>query len=71
MIAVEKKKKMPKHHLSKYPWADLKVGDSFLIEGKKNYSIYSCLNNYNSTAKPKIKITQRQEENGIRVWRIK
>lgn len=67
---------MPKNNKGKppkYPWATLKVGDSFYIEGaQKKHGVYSCLASYNrNKAKSPIAITIKQEGDGVRVWRIK
>jgi hypothetical protein len=56
---------------SKYPFKDLKIGDSFLIPDKtKKNGIYSMLAAFNKKQSKPIKITIRMEEDGIRVWRI-
>lgn len=57
----------------KYPWATLKVGDSFFVEGAHlKHGLYSCLASYNrNKAKNPISITLKQEGDGVRVWRIK
>lgn len=74
MIKVEKKIKVPKKHgggpKGKYPWNELKVGDSFFIPNSVS-SPYSSLYSYNTNkAKIPIKITTRKENGGLRVWRI-
>ena len=56
---------------SKYPFKDMKIGDSFFVEcdkpkTKKLSSILGCA----GRCKP-MKFTVRQVENGIRTWRIK
>lgn len=79
-IKVDKGKKMPPVHQpqsgrpNKYPFEKMKIGDSFFSGGiNTRHSIYSSLRNYNSNfqTKVKIKISIRQEDNGVRVWRIK
>jgi hypothetical protein len=74
MIKVDKGKAIPKMKrgpVSKYPFKDLKVGDSFLIldKSRKN-GIYSSLANFNKGRKIPIKITIRTEGEALRVWRI-
>lgn len=57
-----------------HPFHKLEVGDSFFVKTKnKGYSIYSCLRVHNNKLprSKRIKITQKQEKKGIRVWRIK
>ena len=52
---------------SKYPWGDMKVGDSFFVEGEPK-GLYNSAKEYN------IKITVRKWEEGnkkgMRVWRV-
>jgi len=61
----------------RYPWTDMKIGDSFFIPlvGKTLISIRSGLQidlkKYCTQTGVKIKITTRSIDNGIRVWRIK
>lgn len=74
MIKVEKKKPIPERKAgvpSKYPFKDLKIGDSFLIPDKaKKNGIYSSLAHFNKGRSNPIKITIRIEGVGLRVWRI-
>lgn len=74
MIKVEKKRPLPEKKRGapgKYPFKDLRVGDSFLIPDKtKKNGIYSSLAHFNKKQRFPIKITIRIEEDGIRVWRI-
>lgn len=74
MIKVDKQKPIPEMKrgpVSKYPFKDLKVGDSFLIPDKaKKNGIYSSLANFNKGRRNPIKITIRTEDQGLRVWRI-
>lgn len=61
---------------SKFPFAKMKIGDSFLIpkhmdEFKKHMGgVYSHLATYNSKAAHKIRIACRMTSDGLRVWRI-
>lgn len=51
----------------KYPWREMKVGDSFFVEGepiKLRNSLYPLATRHN------IKLTIRTEGNGVRVWRV-
>jgi hypothetical protein len=64
-------KKNKRGRPAKYPWASLKMGDNFLMEGVFD-SPFSLLKAYNKgSGKPEIYITTRKEANGVRVWRIK
>lgn len=55
----------------KYPWHELKVGDSFLMDNA--HSATSLLQNYNSglPKSKKIKIKTFVENGKRRVWRVK
>ncbi len=74
MIKVDKKKPIPERKTglpSKYPFKELKVGDSFFIPDKaKKNGIYACLAHFNKKKAIPIKITIRIEGEGLRVWRI-
>ncbi len=74
MIKVDKQKPIPERKrgpVSKYPFKDLKVGDSFLIPDKtKKNGIYSSLAHFNKGRRKPIKITIRIEGDALRVWRI-
>jgi hypothetical protein len=52
----------------KYPWDQMKVGDSFFVEGVTQNSL-STAAKYQTT-KSGIKFTTAAEGSGIRVWRI-
>ena len=58
---------------AKYPWAQLKVGDSFFVEEKnKMYGMHASVSSYNKrSGKKAIKIATRIDGEGLRVWRIK
>jgi len=61
----------------KYPWAELKIGDSFFVPlvDKSIMTIRNGiiidLKKFSNQTGHKIKITTRAIDNGIRVWRIK
>lgn len=70
---------LPKKPISKYPFTDLEVGDSFLVEAgpdehilivqqRMNSSMYSYCKRF-----PDVKLTSRRDvpANGVRCWRIK
>lgn len=62
---------------SKYPFADMKVGDSFFVNadptkvGKIRNTIISAANNFKRLVDNKnLKFVSTKLENGIRIWRI-
>lgn len=55
---------------SKYPWEEMEVGDSFMMEGKTNTSAHGHCYQWNKKLAPK-KFVARKIEGGCRVWRIK
>ena len=58
---------MPKQ---KYPWRQMKVGESILLKGKTTSSLKGCVHHL----KPEMKFSFRQlvkdGERCVRVWRI-
>lgn len=55
----------------KYPFAEMKKGDSFFVpDVPKTFSIYSLVRCFNEKRKEKIAVMQRREANGVRVWRV-
>lgn len=66
MIKIDKNIPIPqKLRKAKYPWADMEVGDSFLVEGvSKFHGIWSA----NKKFKPKHFISEVNPV-GVRVWR--
>lgn len=56
---------------SKYPFATMEVGDSFLVDAASRIKTVSALAVYKKKAHPKQKFTVRRVEDGVRVWRIK
>lgn len=63
----------------KYPFGEMKIGDSFLIECENTKreldnvrsSLFHHKKKFNTLNNCKIKITSRVLNNGIRVWKIK
>jgi hypothetical protein len=62
---------------ARYPWAEMKIGDSFFIP-LLNKTLINVrgglqidLKKYYLQEGVKIKITTRSIDNGLRVWRIK
>lgn len=57
----------------KFPFAQLQIGDSFFIENvSKRFSIYANLRHFNERNQKsnQIRVVQRREGNGVRIWRI-
>ena len=75
---IEKNVPAPKGHKgrdTKYPWADMQVGDSILIPKKSRSSAGSSSDYYSRTKENnEVKFTSRIEEEQpdmVRFWRIK
>lgn len=55
---------------SKYPFAQMRVGQSFLVgSGVKVSTIRSAIGAF-SKGNPDLKFAVRETEDGVRVWRI-
>lgn len=75
---IEKSVKIPEVHSSiKYPWPDMKVGDSVLIEADEGEKLYNLKRKVGPSARYYGEKTGKQfktlldhENNGVRVWRI-
>ncbi len=75
---IEKKVEIPAvHSKMKYPWPDMKVGDSVFIEAEKGEKLYNLKRKvgpaaryYGDVTGKKFKTLMMREENGVRVWRI-
>ena len=59
----------PKHHRSKYPFAQMKPGDSFFVPGGKRSTISSAVKDRRKN-NPGEEWTYRTKDNGVRVWRV-
>jgi len=68
---IEKNKPMPasRSGKSKYPFAQMKVGDSFRVEGVMAAKVSRSMTTYGKLLK--MKFSQRQEGEGYRIWRTK
>ena len=55
---------------TKYPFAKMKIGDSFFVPNGKVNTISVSVATFHKNNKPK-RFTCRTVEGGIRVWRIK
>lgn len=54
------------HGNAKYPFAQLKVGDSFFVEGLPSAARVAA---YNSSKRLGITLVSRREGTGYRIWR--
>ena len=72
MYKVEKNVPMPtysgKKGVSKYPFKEMEVGDSFEFKGSKP-TIDAAVNRFSKILD--YKFTVRKVENGFRIWRTK
>lgn len=66
---IEKGIKVPQKKSSKYPFADMVVGDSFFVPSANVNS--ARVNGYKYAKENRIKILVRDCEGGARIWRIK
>lgn len=75
IVEIDKNKPMPsgKRGTQKYPWSELKIGDSFLIDTR--HWAFGSLAYFNKKMKKlkkkQIKIETRSEGDKCRVWRVK
>jgi hypothetical protein len=67
MIKIEKNIKVPTARI-KYPFGEMKVGDSFSLEGLNATSVYNAANSYGRGNGKKF--AMRKLENVKRLWRI-
>jgi hypothetical protein len=51
-----------------YPWVDMKVGDSFFVEGGNGNSLSACASE--TGKKLGRRFIRRTVEGGFRVWRV-
>lgn len=73
-MKIEKNKPIPSkaHHRKKYKFDELKVDESFFVDGKTSSELMSAATSFLKRRKgTKIKFTARQEGSGARIWRIK
>ncbi len=76
---IEQKVKIPEVHSKvNYPWPDMKVGDSVLIQADEGESLYNLKRKVGPSARYYGEKTDKQfktlidhETNGVRVWRVK
>ena len=71
MIKIDKKVPMPaitnRGRPAKYPWAEMKVGDSFFLKLSKAASVNSMI--YSAGKKHCVRFSARKEGAGYRIWR--
>ncbi len=75
---IEKKVEIPAvHSKMKYPWPDMKVGDSVFVKAEKGEDLLKLKRTVGPSARyygdvtgKKFKTLMTREENGVRVWRI-
>jgi hypothetical protein len=60
-------KDIPIPRVYSYPYAELEVGDSFLVEGKSIHNV--CNMNTRASKRLGYTLVARKVEGGIRVWR--
>lgn len=69
MYTIEKNVPVPPpSKMGRFPYDQLDVGDSFKAIGVKLQSV--CNSNYRMAKKLGRKFTARQEDDGVRVWRV-
>ncbi len=70
-IPLEKNQSMPENRgtITKYPWAMMKVGDSFFVPNRKPADFST--NKRTASRKYKAKYACRTVKGGTRVWRVK
>ena len=68
MIKIEKNIPIPEHR-SKYPVADMKVGDSFLVEDFSQRGTVVTIMCRCTKEHPDRKFATRQVDGGYRCWR--
>lgn len=51
----------------KYPWASMRVGDSFFVQGKSRDQIATTA--YSAGTRYGYKFTVAEVQNGVRIWR--
>jgi hypothetical protein len=54
-----------------YPWSKLEAGESFIIQNRTLRSVGHSVTKMNRLKHPKQFVCREEEENNIRVWRVK
>lgn len=70
MMQVDKNIPLPNAKTSgnKYPWRQMEVGDSFLVQNREHANVCSVA--ANAGKRYGMKFATRKEADGVRVWRI-
>ena len=76
--AIEKGVQIPEvHSKQKYPWPEMEVEDSILVQVEKGQSLFDLkrvvgpsARYYGEKTGKKFKTLMIREENGVRVWRV-
>lgn len=72
MFKIEKNVALPKHaRTSKYPFADMEVGDSFANPDTTRTALYTAAYQWAKQDGNGKKFIVREEGKGARIWRIK
>jgi len=73
MFKIDQKVPLPRRKAgrdgSKYPWREMKVGDSFFVQTENAGNLRSLASN--TGRKLNAVFTARSVEGGVRVWRVK
>lgn len=54
---------------NKYPWADMEVGDSFVVSLSTHHTVYKA--SIYASKRFGFDFTIRKTNEGVRIWRIK
>ena len=72
MFKIEKDVALPKHaRTSKYPFADMEIGDSFAAPNSTRQGLYTAAYNWAKAEGAGKKFIVREEGKGARIWRTK
>lgn len=72
MIEIEHNVPVPSSHNSKYPFAEMQVGDSFTVPNEQCASVAGSATNWGDRQTPAVRFTTRRiDEKSVRIWRIK
>lgn len=67
MYRIEKNHPIPEQkRATKFPWADMEVGDSFFVKGRKSTS-FAVPRKFRQNG---FKVRAAVRDGGVRVWRI-
>lgn len=74
MYKIDKNVPLPKSKSGperKYPFAEMEIGDSFLVEAKNRHLAQRSSYMYNKNHQPKRIMCRTQPDGSLRVWRVK